>query len=60
MKILPRYRASNATQKDGKHNGLGLAITKKLLELLQSDIRVKSALGEGTSFSFNLRKVMIS
>jgi signal transduction histidine kinase len=55
-----RYRASNATQKDGKHNGLGLAITKKLLELLQSDIRVKSALGEGTSFSFNLRKVMVS
>jgi len=55
-----RYRASNATQKDGKHTGLGLAITKKLLELLQSDIRVKSALGEGTSFSFNLRKVGIS
>lgn len=55
-----RYRASNATQKDGKHNGLGLAITKKLLELLQSDIRVKSALGEGTSFSFNLRKISIS
>jgi len=55
-----RYRASNATQKDGKHNGLGLAITKKLLELLQSDIRVKSALGEGTSFSFNLRKASVS
>jgi len=55
-----RYRASNATQKDGKHTGLGLAITKKLLELLQSDIRVKSALGEGTSFSFHLRKVGIS
>jgi len=55
-----RYRASNATQKDGKHNGLGLAITKKLLELLQSDIRVKSDLGIGTSFSFNLRKVSVT
>ena len=37
-----RYRASNATKKDGKHTGLGLAITKKLLELLQSDIKVNS------------------
>lgn len=55
-----RYRASNATQKNGKHNGLGLAITKKLLELLQSDIKVNSTLGEGTSFSFNLRKVSVN
>ena len=53
-----RYRASNATQSFEKHTGLGLAITKKLLEILNTDIRVKSALGEGTTFSFNLRKVM--
>ena len=51
-----RYRASNATESRGQHTGLGLAITKKLLELLQTDIRVKSKLGQGTSFSFNLRK----
>ena len=51
-----RYRASNATQSKGQHTGLGLAITKRLLELLQTDIRVKSELGKGTSFSFNLRK----
>jgi len=50
-----RYRASNATQGQGKHTGLGLAITKKLLELLKSNIKVTSQLGEGCEFSFNVR-----
>jgi signal transduction histidine kinase len=54
-----RYRASNAVQDKEKHTGLGLAITKKLLELLKSDIKVTSTLGEGTSFSFNLRKISL-
>ena len=54
-----RYRASNATQSKGQHTGLGLAITKKLLELLQTEIRVKSRLGEGTSFAFNIRKTVL-
>ena len=52
-----RYRGSNAVQDKEKHTGLGLAITKKLLELLKSDIKVTSTLGEGTTFSFNLRKI---
>jgi signal transduction histidine kinase len=52
-----RYRGSNAVQDKEKHTGLGLAITKKLLELLKSDIKVTSTLGEGTAFSFNLRKI---
>jgi signal transduction histidine kinase len=54
-----RYRASNAVQDKEKHTGLGLAITKKLLELLKSDIKVTSTLGKGSSFSFNLRKVIL-
>jgi len=54
-----RYRASNAVQDKEKHTGLGLAITKKLLELLKSDIKVTSTLGEGSSFSFTLRKVSL-
>jgi signal transduction histidine kinase len=49
-----RYRASNAIQTDEKHTGLGLAITKKLLELLKSEIRVTSELGKGTEFSFEV------
>ena len=55
-----RYRASNAIEDKGKHTGLGLAITKRLLALLQSDISVKSKLGEGTTFAFYVRKVELS
>lgn len=52
-----RYRASNAIQDKQKHTGLGLAITKKLLELLHIDIKVSSKLNVGTCFWFNLPKV---
>lgn len=51
-----RYRASNAIQDQQQHTGLGLAITKKLLELLYIDIKVSSKIGEGTSFWFDLPK----
>lgn len=50
-----RYRATNAIQSEEKHTGLGLAITKKLLELLKSEIYVTSELGKGTEFSFNVK-----
>lgn len=49
-----RYRASNATASKGQHTGLGLAITKKLVELLNADINVTSELGKGTAFTINL------
>ena len=35
--------------------GLGLAIVKKILHKLNSDIQVKSTLGQGTIFNFSLR-----
>jgi len=50
-----RYRASNATHTEENNTGLGLAITKKLLELLNTDVKVESTLGKGTAFSFKLR-----
>ncbi len=50
-----RYRASNAIGSNKKHGGLGLAITKQLLTLLNSEIRVQSELGQGSDFSFKLR-----
>ena len=53
-----RYRASNATSGKGKNVGLGLAITQKLAELMRLDIRVQSKLGEGTSFSLNLKNAI--
>jgi signal transduction histidine kinase len=52
-----RYRASNAIFDSKEHGGLGLAITQKLLCLLQSDINVTSKIGKGTSFNFHLTKV---
>jgi signal transduction histidine kinase len=35
--------------------GLGLAITRKLLALYGTAVTVKSAPGEGSTFSFDLR-----
>lgn len=40
----------------GDGSGLGLTIAKKLLELMNSDLRVTSTYGEGTSFYFLLRQ----
>lgn len=49
-----RYRASNSQEDKNTHVGLGLAISKKLVQLLESDLNVESELGRGTTFSFEL------
>lgn len=46
--------ASNTTRKYGG-SGLGLSITKRLIELYGGTIKVKSNLGKGTTFEFDLR-----
>lgn len=48
------FKAGNSVRENTSHGGLGLAITKKLLELHQTEIRVRSALHKGTTFSFSL------
>ncbi|KPV93868.1 Alkaline phosphatase synthesis sensor protein PhoR [Pseudoalteromonas sp. P1-9] len=50
-----RYRASNSLGCKKSHAGLGLAITNRLIQLIKSDIKVKSELGKGTEFAFTLR-----
>jgi len=50
----PHFRATNSVKSKGRNSGLGLAITRRLVELHQSVISVQSRLGEGTRFSFTL------
>ena len=55
-----RYQATNHEKDNCLHAGLGLAISKKLVSLLDSDLLVESQLGKGTCFSFELQVVPVS
>ena len=48
------YQASNSNKEGRQQGGLGLAICKGLLKLMDSEIKVQSEIGKGTMFSFNL------
>lgn len=50
----PHYQASNSNKVGRQQGGLGLAICKGLLQLMDSEIEVQSELGKGTQFRFNL------
>ncbi len=53
--IFDRYNQGQRIQtEDNKGIGLGLAIVKKILEVHNLHINVKSKVGEGTEFSFNV------
>ena len=52
--IFNRFYQLDKSRKGEKHSGLGLAITKKILELHERSIEVVSSPGTGTTFSFNL------
>jgi len=54
-KIFERYATSNEVNREDKSFGLGLAISKKILELHDSTIAVSSKLNIGTTFSFQLK-----
>jgi signal transduction histidine kinase len=56
---LPRifdrfYQLDSSRKGTSGHSGLGLSITKKILELHERDIRVESRPGSGTTFTFTL------
>jgi two-component system phosphate regulon sensor histidine kinase PhoR len=48
------FRVNNAGWEKGAHAGLGLAITKSILDLHRSRLTVSSELGAGTVFRFTL------
>jgi signal transduction histidine kinase len=48
------FRASNSMNEKGTNSGLGLAISKRIIELHGSDLTAKSTLGQGSQFSFKL------
>ena len=48
------YQLRRRRPKDAERTGLGLAITKRILELHGSDIKVDSLIDVGTTFSFTL------
>ncbi|MEH6825849.1 MAG: HAMP domain-containing sensor histidine kinase [Motiliproteus sp.] len=50
----PHFRARNSIKGKAANSGLGLAITRRILQLHGSDIRVSSALGQGSDFGFSL------
>jgi signal transduction histidine kinase len=49
-----RYRASNAIEDNTQHAGLGLAISQKLSQVINSELLVKSELGSGSCFSLSV------
>jgi len=53
--VLERdYRVDRGQFADAGHAGLGLAISRRIVELHGGTSRVESALGAGTAFSFDL------
>ena len=51
----PFERAASQANHSGKGAGLGLAIARQLVELMGGQLAVRSALGQGAQFVFNLR-----
>ena len=49
------FKASNSVCGKGRNSGLGLAISKRIIELHGSELKVISVLGEGVQFSFELK-----
>lgn len=50
------FRARNSIKGKGENSGLGLAICRRIVELHHSELKVKSTLGKGTNFCFQLPK----
>ncbi len=54
QKIFKPFEQVGDTQKRAEGTGLGLAISRQLVELMDSEIKLKSELGKGSTFYFDL------
>ena len=53
--LFDAFVQTEAGRNAGDGTGLGLTITKKYVQIMGGDIGIKSVVGEGTSFKFNIR-----
>jgi predicted ATPase/signal transduction histidine kinase/CheY-like chemotaxis protein len=53
-KIFQPFEQVGDTQKRAEGTGLGLAISRQLVELMGSEIKIKSELGKGSTFFFDV------
>ena len=54
QKIFKPFEQVGDTQRRAEGTGLGLAISRQLVELMGSEIKIKSELGKGSTFFFDL------
>lgn len=52
-------RMDSETRSKDDRTGLGLAITKRLVEMMGGDLKVQSVYGKGTAFSFRIRQKVV-
>lgn len=59
-KIFDRFvQVNNILSRDSSGTGLGLALVKKLVDLMSGEIKVLSKIGEGTEFSIRFNNEII-
>ena len=50
----PFYQVESSSERSFQGTGLGLAIAKKIIEVMGGDLEIKSQVGEGSVFSFQV------
>jgi signal transduction histidine kinase/response regulator of citrate/malate metabolism len=59
-RLFEAFTQTETGRQAGEGTGLGLAISRKFIQLMGGDITVKSQIGQGTIFTFNLQCQVIA